>query len=126
MVSLRRLFNPQPGEIRIEVTDTHAGFRPELREPHVPAFEQGDDALCPYPGGLGLGLAICKAIVEEHHGRIEAFSAGPGRGATVVFNIPTLGAACGRRPADPATASRWHARLRAFCWSRTIGPRWTQ
>ena len=85
-----RSFNPQPGEIRIEVTDTGAGFRPELRERMFLPFEQGDDAVRPYPGGLGLGLAICKAIVEEHHGRIDAFSAGPGRGATVAFNIPTL------------------------------------
>ncbi|HOO17953.1 MAG TPA: response regulator [Phycisphaerae bacterium] len=104
-----RSFNPQPGEIRIEVTDTGAGFRPELRERMFLPFEQGDDAVRPYPGGLGLGLAICKAIVEEHHGRIDAFSAGPGRGATVAFNIPTLAPHAAADPADPRDGQRWHA-----------------
>ena len=39
-------------------------------------------------GGLGLGLAIARGLVELHHGRIWAESAGPGQGATFKFVIP--------------------------------------
>ena len=41
--------------------------------------------------GYGLGLAICKGLVEAHGGRIHADSAGAGRGTTITFNIPAVG-----------------------------------
>ena len=51
--------------------------------------------------GAGLGLAVCKGIVEAHGGRIRAESDGPGRGATVfTFTLPAAGGCCQRCP-DP-------------------------
>jgi signal transduction histidine kinase/CheY-like chemotaxis protein len=66
----------------IEVTDTGIGIEPEIL-PHIfGAFEQGDLAITRKFGGLGLGLAITRALVENHGGTIEARSAGRGAGAT--------------------------------------------
>ena len=39
--------------------------------------------------GEGLGLSICKRIIEDHHGRIWAESEGLGKGSTILFDIPT-------------------------------------
>jgi signal transduction histidine kinase len=51
-------------------------------------FEQGGGKVTRLFGGLGLGLAICKAIVELHRGSICAESAGPGLGSMFIVEIP--------------------------------------
>ena len=56
-------------------------------------------------GGSGLGLIICKGLVEAHGGRIRAESAGPGRGLRVTFTLPTAGEAAGSAAADAAAES---------------------
>lgn len=80
-----RTFNPQPQALKIEISDTGVGIEPEDLDKIFDAFEQ----VGARREGLGLGLAISKAIVELHHGSIRAFSAGPGKGAKFVIDLQT-------------------------------------
>jgi PAS domain S-box-containing protein len=74
--------------LRIEIADTGIGIPAETL-PHVfEAFEQGSRAITREFGGLGLGLAISKGLIELHGGSISAASEGAGRGATFVLRIP--------------------------------------
>jgi CheY-like chemotaxis protein len=68
-------------EIRVEVIDTGIGIDAEVLPRIFDAFEQGATSITRQFGGLGLGLAISKALVEAHHGRISVGSEGPGTGA---------------------------------------------
>jgi signal transduction histidine kinase len=77
-------------QIALEVSDTGQGFEPELAEALFSPFEQGRR---PRAGGLGLGLAICKGLIELHGGRIVGASAGPGRGARFVIELEVVAAA---------------------------------
>jgi two-component system CheB/CheR fusion protein len=81
-----RTFNPQPQALWIEISDTGVGIEPEFLDKVFEAFEQ----LGPRREGLGLGLAISKAIVEMHRGSIRAFSEGPGKGAKFVIDLETV------------------------------------
>ena len=73
------------GCVRVEVCDDGVGIEPDLL-PHIfNAFEQGGGQVTRRFGGLGLGLAICKSLVELHGGTLQAASEGPGRGA--VFTV---------------------------------------
>ena len=85
-----RSSNPRPGSVRFEVTDTGMGIPPEMLPRIFDAFEQGSRASL---GGLGLGLAITKAIVDLHLGTITATSSGPGHGSTFALELPTVAAA---------------------------------
>ncbi len=73
----------------VEVSDTGIGIEPELLPRIFQAFEQGEPrAATRFGSGLGLGLAISRAIVEFHGGTLEARSDGPGRGATFRVRLP--------------------------------------
>ena len=97
--------------VAVSVSDEGRGI-PAESLPHlfrkfsrVESEEQGGDT--------GLGLAICKGIVEAHGGRIWADSAGPGLGARFTFTIPTVEEAGYVSPAVPAQPSGRAARRRA-------------
>ena len=76
--------------IEIAVSDTGAGIKPEFL-PHVfDRFRQADQQTTRHHGGLGLGLAIVRHLVELHGGTVEADSAGEGQGATFVVNLPIV------------------------------------
>jgi signal transduction histidine kinase/CheY-like chemotaxis protein len=87
----------------VRVSDTGRGISPEFL-PHVfERFRQAEGAPSRSSGGLGLGLAIVHHLVELHGGRVRARSAGEGRGATFVVELPRLLArpASGRGQALP-------------------------
>jgi two-component system, chemotaxis family, CheB/CheR fusion protein len=80
-----RTSNPSPQALHIEISDTGIGIDPDNLEKIFEAFEQSGTRR----EGLGLGLAISKAIVEMHSGSIRAFSEGPGKGAKFVIDLQT-------------------------------------
>jgi PAS domain S-box-containing protein len=81
--------NAADGALVLTVRDTGAGIPPGLLSHIFDPFEQGsmrDQAR----GGLGLGLAIAKGVVDAHGGRIAAASAGPGGGTVVTIELVTV------------------------------------
>ena len=75
---------------RIVVTDTGEGIDPRFL-PHVfDAFRQADGTTTREHGGLGLGLAIARELVELHGGTIKARSDGAGRGSTFQVDLPSM------------------------------------
>jgi PAS domain S-box-containing protein len=88
--------NDEPGRITVKVTDTGIGIDPEVLPRIFEAFEQGTVSTQQF-GGLGLGLAITKAIVQMHGGTIRVHSAGRGHGTTFTVDFETCAA-----PAPPA------------------------
>lgn len=83
------------GGFRVEVSDTGRGIEPELLTHIFREFDQGTASVNRRYGGLGLGLAICKRVVEMHKGAIFAFSEGPGKGATFTVELPPVSPRCG-------------------------------
>ncbi|WP_373528255.1 response regulator [Nostoc sp.] len=81
----------------ISVIDTGVGIAPEDQPKVFEKFRQVGDTLTDKPKGTGLGLPICKQIVEHHGGRIWVESE-PGKGSTFSFIIPTA-------PSDRKTSS---------------------
>ena len=79
-----RSYNPNARTITIEISDNGAGIEPQFVGRVFDAFEKADSQ----SEGLGLGLAISKAIVEMHAGTIRVRSEGPGKGATFVIDLP--------------------------------------
>jgi PAS domain S-box-containing protein len=75
---------------QITVTDTGKGINPDFL-PHIfEYFRQEDTSLARQYGGLGLGLAIVRSLVEAHGGTIFATSPGVGKGATFTVTLPLL------------------------------------
>jgi HAMP domain-containing protein/signal transduction histidine kinase/CheY-like chemotaxis protein len=82
--------NDSSDQLRVEIADTGVGVEPEFLPKIFDAFEQGGRTQL---GGLGLGLAISKALVDAHKGTITAESAGRDKGATFTLIFPTCGKA---------------------------------
>ncbi|HTG33037.1 MAG TPA: ATP-binding protein [Thermoanaerobaculia bacterium] len=78
------------GEVRIQVRDGGEGIEPEML-PHIfDFFWQADASTTRRQGGLGLGLAIVRQLVELHGGAISAASPGKGEGATFTVTLPLV------------------------------------
>jgi PAS domain S-box-containing protein len=91
-----------PDGIELAVRDTGQGIAPAFA-PHVfDRFRQADSSTTRPYGGLGLGLAIARSIVELHGGTIEASSKGLGQGATFRVQLPIGGVSERRRDKRPA------------------------
>lgn len=77
-------------KIRTEVSDTGIGIEPHIL-PHIfNAFEQGEKTITRRFGGLGLGLAISKMLIDLHDGAITAQSKGQGEGSTFAIDLETI------------------------------------
>lgn len=74
-------------EIEIVVHDTGIGIDPKLLSRVFQPFEQAERGK---KGGLGLGLAISRSLVDLHGGKISMSSEGKGRGTTVIISLPTV------------------------------------
>jgi len=86
--------------IELTVSDTGIGITPGFLPQVFERFAQEDSSASRTHGGLGLGLAIAKQLVELHGGTLRAKSAGEGRGASFVVNLPLIVAATGQREPD--------------------------
>ncbi len=93
----------QDGKAILRVQDTGAGISPALLTRVFEPFLQGQETLEKSRGGLGLGLALVKSLVELHGGSASAFSEGSGKGAELVIRLP-LGVPEAERPTVPAAA----------------------
>jgi signal transduction histidine kinase len=94
-------YTPRGGEVRIDVAegphdvlvsvrDTGVGIPPDVL-PHIfERFRQGVSGTTREHGGLGLGLAIVRHLIEAHGGTVQASSDGDGRGSTFTITLPRL------------------------------------
>ena len=86
--------------LQIRISDTGLGFEADAGSRLFERFQQGDPSSTRVRGGLGLGLALAKALLELHGGAITAASGGIGRGATFTITLPH------RRPSATAATSQ--------------------
>jgi PAS domain S-box-containing protein len=92
--------------VSLTVADTGRGIDPQFLPFVFDRFKQADSSTTRRVGGLGLGLAIVRHIVELHGGSVVAHSDGLGRGAAFTITVPTAARArISEAPAPPAIAS---------------------
>jgi PAS domain S-box-containing protein len=100
--SVTLTLEPANAYAEIRVRDTGAGIEPPLQPLVFEPFVQGERTLARTEGGLGLGLALVKGVIELHGGTVRVESAGMGYGAEFLVRLPLEGtaAAAANRPAD--------------------------
>jgi signal transduction histidine kinase len=86
---------------QITVTDTGKGITPEFFPYIFDRFRQADSKTTRQFGGLGLGLAIVRQLVELHGGTVYVASPGEGQGATFTVNLPLM-----KEQAKPGTMTK--------------------
>jgi signal transduction histidine kinase/CheY-like chemotaxis protein len=84
--------NPTPEEIEARIVDTGIGIEGEKIGKIFNAFEQGQTSITRRFGGLGLGLAISRAMVDAHGGKIRVTSPGKDKGSTFTISLKTVAA----------------------------------
>lgn len=83
----------------IDIADNGVGMSPDLVKRAFDLFAQAQRSSDRSQGGLGLGLALVKSLVELHRGTVSAHSAGPGCGSTFTVRLPRIGHA--QLPGEP-------------------------
>lgn len=91
----------QEQEVVISVRDTGVGIRAEMLPRVFEPFAQVDQSLARSQGGLGIGLALVRHLVQMHQGTVSAHSDGPGRGSTFEVRLPV---AAGEPPPQASEA----------------------
>jgi PAS domain S-box-containing protein len=84
-----RTWNASERAVCVEVADSGAGIEPSVLPRIFSAFDQGEQTITRQFGGLGLGLAISRALTELHGGTIRAASEGKGHGSQFTLELPT-------------------------------------
>jgi signal transduction histidine kinase len=107
-IRVRSRLEPRNGRdfVVVDVEDSGIGIDPETLPRIFGAFEQGDRGITRRFGGLGLGLAISKAIVETHGGTITAASEGRGKGSRFTVALPLSDHAASVPPAPDAATPK--------------------
>lgn len=118
-------FTPQGGTIAVSIVqrdnsaqicvrDTGVGFSPRLAEHIFEPFVQADNSLHRSKGGLGLGLALVKGIVELHRGQVFARSSGDARGSEFEISLPLL------PTPEPRTSAMWGGADSTICNKKVL------
>ena len=108
-------YTPQDGRIEVEATaergqavivvrDTGVGIEPQLLPRVFELFVQGQRSLDRSEGGMGIGLALARQLVELHQGAIEAYSEGSGKGSVFTVSLPCISSVM-RSDTAPSVAS---------------------
>ena len=95
--------------VTMSVRDNGIGMTPELIASAFDLFAQGTRGLDRSQGGLGIGLALVKSLVELHGGAVEADSAGPGQGSILRVTLPRMAS---KTTDDPLAAESAEQRAR--------------
>jgi signal transduction histidine kinase/CheY-like chemotaxis protein len=74
--------------VQVEVKDNGIGLPPQIIPKIFDMFSQVEPSMARSQGGLGIGLALSRRLMEMHNGTVEAASAGPGKGSTFTITIP--------------------------------------
>lgn len=96
----------EDGYATLRIADTGVGMTPAILEVLFDPFQQASQDIARASGGLGLGLALAKGLVDLHDGTIEARSAGIGRGSELVVRLPLAPRDLPASAARPSTTSR--------------------
>jgi signal transduction histidine kinase len=92
----------EEGQVRLTVSDNGIGMSPELRGRVFDLFAQADRNSDRSQGGLGLGLALVKSLVELHGGGVAVASEGERKGSTFTISLPVAAGAPAPKPAARA------------------------
>ena len=107
-----RTYNVNSGHFRFEITDNGIGIERERLTSIFTPFEQADPTVSRQFGGLGLGLAISRHLIDLHHGRIEAESRGRSFGTTFKITLDTLPEGAAEASADSTFPKHAQKQLR--------------
>ena len=100
--SVRIRLRREGSRLVLSVTDSGVGIEPSFLPYAFDRFKQADSSTTRRVGGLGLGLAIVRHIVELHGGQVSATSPGVGLGATFTISLPVRALSESPRPSAPA------------------------